>query len=159
MGTFSLFCIKSHKVRFKLILIIVGLNLNSLDHIVVRFKPKLRDEFFFLLFFNWSPIISFRFSIKTSRDEWTLLYITSPYFQTKIIQILLKHIAYVTIINFINNLMNIALEDWLKNINPMLHLYNFTTNTIYIITLFSTCWDNKLWIVEDHFYVNLPLIL
>ena len=49
-----------------------------------------------------------------SRDKWTLLYVSSPYFQTKTIQILLKHIAYVTITNFINNLMNIMLGDWAR---------------------------------------------
>ena len=87
------------------------------------------------------------------------IYITSPYFQTKTIQILLKHIAFVIITNLINNFMNITLGDWLKIINTMLHIYNFTTNTIYIITYFSTCWDNKLWIVEDHFHINLLLIL
>ena len=45
------------------------------------------------------------------QHEWALLYITSTYFQTKTIHILLKHIEYVTITIFINNLMNIALED------------------------------------------------
>ena len=94
---------------------IVGLNLNSLDRIEVRFKPKLTADFFFFfpsLFLIKAQLSLFRVSIKKSRDEWTLLYITSPYFQTKTIQILLKHIGYVTITNFINNLMNITLGDW-----------------------------------------------
>ena len=68
--------------------------------------------------------------------------------------------------------MNITLGDWArvkilfcikkkKSLTPCyiyIYIYNFTTNTIYIITYFSTCWDNKLWIVEDHFHINLLLI-
>ena len=97
----------------------------------------------------------------------------------------IKLLAYVT--NFINYLMNIALEDWLKNINiifffffcflrefqpslspkkkhdvnvfeSILMIINyFATNTITYFTIsskkkkkktyFTTCWDEKLWMV------------
>ena len=77
----------------------------------------------------------------------------------------IKLLAYVT--NFINNLMNISLEDWLKNINIMLINY-FATNTITCFTISSkkkkkkkkyfTCWDKKLWMVNDHFHLKLLLI-
>ena len=95
---------------------IVGLNLNSFDRIEIRFKPKLTANFFFFssLFLIKAQLSLFRVSIKKSRDEWNLLYITSPYFQTKTIQILLKHIGYVTITNFINKIMNIMLGDWAR---------------------------------------------
>ena len=63
------------------------------------------------------------------------IYITGPYFQTKTIQILLKHIEYITITNFINNLMNIMHGDLLKIINTMLHTHTHTHTHITLLQI------------------------